>query len=585
MTQGLGEAANLPWLSPCAASLVALARAPTPAVWEAVRCDPGAVLLLLRYALPPAAPPGLSFFPSLLTDPAPLEAALRHLAEPGPDAVDWDRPVCRPVYDASLAYARLAYRLAERTDLCAPDNAWVAGLLAPLGWLAACSIADCGLRIADCGVTPALSGPHGSVFQSAIRNPQSAIGFDPAAVGRRLNRLWRLPPWLAAVTGHLSLPVEVARELGADPSVFRVVQLAVCLAQAQGVELRLPVGADPERLRAELGLTAAELEEVKQALCEKPRTPRWEPPASLPLLPELLRVAAENRRLLDIPGRECLQQDIDALQRAVASQRAGEAERLRALKLAGLAELAAGAGHEINNPLAVISGQAQYLLVREAEPARRHSLQTIINQTKRIHHTLTELMQFARPPAPKRQPVDVAALLRQTADGLRDLAEQRQVRLLVEEPSAPLILDADPGQAQVALRCLLRNALEAAPAEGWASARARENGDAIELVVEDSGPGPSAADREHLFDPFYSGRKAGRGRGLGLPTAWRLAREHGGDVSFDDGSPDPTRFLLRLPRAQVPVPAADVSMPPAESEPAPERNGSNGCHLMPPIAS
>src|SRR5262245_2263173 len=143
MTQGLGEAAaNLPWLSPCAASLVALARAPTPAVWDAVRADPGSVLLLLRHALPPGTSSGLSFFPSLLRDAAPFEAALRHLAQPGPGFVDWDQPAFRPVYHACLTYARLAYRLANRTDLCDPDNAWVAGLLAPLGWLAAC--AACG---------------------------------------------------------------------------------------------------------------------------------------------------------------------------------------------------------------------------------------------------------------------------------------------------------------------------------------------------------------------------------------------------------------------------------------------------------
>src|SRR5207302_4414792 len=85
---------------------------------------------------------------------------------------------------------------------------------------------------------------------------------------------------------------------------------------------------------------------------------------SLPLLPELLRLAADNRRLRDGPSLEALHQDVDALQSALQGQRAGEGERLQRLKLAALAELAAGAGHEINNPLAVISGQAQYLLKR-----------------------------------------------------------------------------------------------------------------------------------------------------------------------------------------------------------------------------
>jgi len=182
---------------------------------------------------------------------------------------------------------------------------------------------------------------------------------------------------------------------------------------------------------------------------------------------------------------------------------------------------------------------------------------------------------------------------------VQELAEQRRVRLTSHEPEAPLTLDADPGQAQVALRCLLRNALEAAPPEGWAAVRAHADGDAVELLVEDSGPGPSAADREHLFDPFYSGRKAGRGPGLGLCTAWRLAREHGGDVRFDAGAAGPTRFTLRLPRGQArpPAPAPEpapggqpvLEVPAASAlktdEHAAGRNGSichQGSRLPPP---
>src|SRR5207247_8449903 len=85
----------------------------------------------------------------------------------------------------------------------------------------------------------------------------------------------------------------------------------------------------------------------------------------------------------------------------------------------------------------------------------------------------------------------------------------------------------------------------------------------IELIVEDSGPGPDAHQREHMFDPFYSGRKAGRGRGLGLSIAWRLARQLGGDVRFDEVPGSPTRFVLTLP------PGAIASATPTTVEPLP----------------
>ena len=123
------------------------------------------------------------------------------------------------------------------------------------------------------------------------------------------------------------------------------------------------------------------------------------------------------------------------------------------------------------------------------------------------------------------------------------------MRLVCALPNTVLALQADPAQVKTALMCLVRNAIEAAPPEGWAAVRVEVVDEhTLELVVEDNGNGPTAEDLEHLFDPFYSGRKAGRGRGLGLPTAWRLARQHGGEVRFANSEAGPTRFLLRWPR-------------------------------------
>ncbi len=112
-----------------------------------------------------------------------------------------------------------------------------------------------------------------------------------------------------------------------------------------------------------------------------------------------------------------------------------------------------------------------------------------------------------------------------------------------------MFVEADPGQVRTVVSCLLRNAVEAAPADGWAGARLElPDREHVEVVVEDSGPGVAPAQQEHLFEPFYSGRQAGRGRGLGLPIAWRLAREQGGSVRFLPAAGGPTRFVLSLPR-------------------------------------
>src|SRR5204862_7940439 len=90
-------------------------------------------------------------------------------------------------------------------------------------------------------------------------------------------------------------------------------------------------------------------------------------PYDQPMLRDLLTVAAENRRLQQRAQAARLEREVDGLHEALRDQVRGETERLHRAKLNALAEFAAGAGHEINNPLAVISGQAQYLLGHERD--------------------------------------------------------------------------------------------------------------------------------------------------------------------------------------------------------------------------
>jgi signal transduction histidine kinase len=320
---------------------------------------------------------------------------------------------------------------------------------------------------------------------------------------------------------------------------------------------------------------------------------QWQGPYHQPLLQDLLAVAAENCRLRAGPRRERLEQEIDHLQQALQEQVKSEADRLQTAKLESLAEFAAGAGHEINNPLAVISGQAQYLLGHDvswfadhAQPEVKKSLQAIIAQTRRVHGLLRDLMQFARPPAANPMVVDLPTLLAETVAGVKDLAEQRRVRVELQLPTDRLAVTLDAEQVRQALSCLVRNGIEAAAPsgvrsqesgvrsqesgvskdpliltpdscfltpdskEGWVRIALRPPvpGQLLEVVVEDSGPGPDALIKPHLFDPFFSGRNAGRGKGLGLPIAWRLARLQGGEVFLAPACPgQPTRFVLRLP--------------------------------------
>lgn len=537
--------AGLTWLAPSASSLCALAR---PDPWAGLRHDPAAVLLLLRSA--PAG--GLPFPLPHLHGTAPFTFALERIAGPARGGAGWDGPL-RSLHEPAWAMARLASALARRTGRADPLLAWCCGLLAPLGWLAVASLSPD--RALDCWTDPALAW-------SPARTQEKHWGASAVAIARRLCRLWSLPAWAADTIGRLELPATGAARLSGDASLLAIVRLAAHLAAEVGEGPHL-LCRDEALLgdAALLGVSLCSLVPAELLADEPIDVPAWQCPFTAPLLRDVLTLASENRRLRGGPASLGLEREVDELQAALRDQIRGEDDRLRQAKLSALAEFAAGAGHEINNPLAVISGQAQYVLSHGDEwlagdqaGAARKALNTIIGQTRRVHAILRDLMLFARPAPARPDWFDLPTLLGEVAASFADLAGAKQVRTTLASPDR-LAVWADADQLRQALGCLVRNGIEAAPAEGWVklTAEAHAGPDVVEVWVEDSGPGPAPELRPHLFDPFFSGRSAGRGKGLGLPVAWRLARQQGGDVRLEAPRPgQPTRFVLTLPSSGSP---------------------------------
>jgi hypothetical protein len=229
-----------------------------------------------------------------------------------------------------------------------------------------------------------------------------------------------------------------------------------------------------------------------------------------------------------------------------------DVERWRAelerVKLAALAEFAAGAGHEMNNPLAVIVGRAELLLADEAEPRRRQDLQVIRAQARRVHEMIADLMLFARPPEPRCERCDLNELATRAAVAVAEVAEERQVEL-VRERSGPTPVEVDPSLVVLALRALMMNAIEASPGGERVEIGVADDGAAAAVRIDDRGRGLTATEREHAFEPFYSGRSAGRGLGVGLSKAWRIAELHRGAVVLENRAGGGARAVLRLPRA------------------------------------
>ena len=279
-------------------------------------------------------------------------------------------------------------------------------------------------------------------------------------------------------------------------------------------------------------------------------------------------------------------------------QRALEMEKLEAL-----AEFAAGAGHEINNPLTVISGRAQLLLRDEPDPDRRHALALISTQAMRVHEMIADMMLFARPPRPELQRIELVGLIDAVLASLSPRAAAQETTIGRGGDPGPIFLDADPVQLQVALRAICQNSLDALQSGGHVeiileTSASRLDGACQPLVyklegdsgganipvcpasaistgrqeclphrtasgasladappvaqtevrihVRDDGPGLKPEERRHVFDPFFSARQAGRGLGLGLSKAWRIVANHGGRIEIESQPGRGATFTIAL---------------------------------------
>lgn len=230
--------------------------------------------------------------------------------------------------------------------------------------------------------------------------------------------------------------------------------------------------------------------------------------------------------------------DAASLQERVvdASRRLAEAQSkiVEAESLVRLAEVAAGAAHEMNNPLTVIAGRAQQLAQTAKESRERAAAEAIDSAAQKLSDLVTSLRLYADPPKPRPAPVALReALDRATRLGAEKArvagAQKPTVRVLVEHlPGMPVL---DGVQLTEAVSELVANAMEA---EGCTAVIVRASSEApdgrLVIAVSDDGAGLSEKALRHAFDPFFSEKKAGRQQGLGLARARRLLGLNGADL-------------------------------------------------------
>jgi signal transduction histidine kinase len=219
--------------------------------------------------------------------------------------------------------------------------------------------------------------------------------------------------------------------------------------------------------------------------------------------------------------------------------------------LVAMKHLAYGASHEINNPLANISTRAESLLAGETHPDRRQRLAMISQQAYRAHEMISDLMLFANPPTLNRQTTDVLKTINQVVAELQHIAQSKSVSVDIKCSNAhttPLNFDVDPTQIAVAIKAVIQNSIEAFDRAGRVLVTVNRNeSGGVNITITDNGAGIPGDVLPFIFDPFFSGREAGRGLGFGLSKAWRILQLHGGTIDVTSDVAEGTQCTIALP--------------------------------------
>ncbi len=195
----------------------------------------------------------------------------------------------------------------------------------------------------------------------------------------------------------------------------------------------------------------------------------------------------------------------------------------------------ADAAHELRTPLTALRLQLQ-LAERAQEPAERERAHAMLRDgiaraTRMVEQLLALARQDPQAPVENTASVDLAQLAASVAHAQEPAAAAKGLVLAAEVPE-PVLVTGDRDALRAMLDNLVDNAIRYTPS-GQVIVRARREGDAAILEVEDSGPGIPEAERGRVFDRFYRGESSpGGGSGLGLAIARRIAERHHGSIAL-----------------------------------------------------
>jgi two-component system NtrC family sensor kinase len=238
--------------------------------------------------------------------------------------------------------------------------------------------------------------------------------------------------------------------------------------------------------------------------------------------------------------------------------RKAHASMIQVEKMASLGTLAATVAHELNNPLEGVLTYAK-LLKRKVHQSSLSSklkhdldaeLTVVADETARCGNIVKNLLLFSRQKIGEFREANLVDILTQSFKLIDHLMKMNNVKLETEIHAASTVLVADPSQLEQAFLAIAINAVEAMPGGGTLRVAVREDSTTnfLQISFSDTGVGIRDEDLPHIFEPFYTTKRDGKGTGLGLAVTYGIIERHGGTIRVSSRVHSGTTFSISLPR-------------------------------------
>ncbi|MHC1742494.1 MAG: sensor histidine kinase [Syntrophobacteraceae bacterium] len=249
------------------------------------------------------------------------------------------------------------------------------------------------------------------------------------------------------------------------------------------------------------------------------------------------------------------------IRRALDQECALDAQLIQSQKLAAIGELSSGIAHEINNPLAIIGQEVEWIrhVASEIESEggltiadMQDSVQEIARQVERCRDITHKLLDFARKKEPLIQAVDLNKLIEDMVRLVEREAKQHDIAIERHYgPDVPSVHTDGPLIRQVVLN-ILNNATYAIQKDGVISVSTKQaDRGGADIVITDTGSGIPGEDLNKIFDPFFTTKPPGKGTGLGLSICHGIIARLGGAIAVESEVGRGTTFTIHLPGAKT----------------------------------